>query len=107
MYEYEAIITRIVDGDTLDVLIDLGLQTHRKEKIRLYGINAYELNTPQGIKARERLLQLLPVGSIVIIKTIKDKKEKYGRYLGIITNSQGQEINPLMVNEGHAVPYLI
>lgn len=107
MYEYKAMIVKVVDGDTVDVIIDLGLRISTQQRIRLYGINAPEMKTPQGPPAKKRLSELLPVGAEVIIRTRKDRQEKYGRYLGIFTDSEGHEVNQRMVDEGFAVPYML
>lgn len=107
MYEYQATVIRVVDGDTVDLNVDLGLNTFTKERVRLYGINAPEKNTPQGPLSTARLKELLPVGIGVTITTFKDKKEKYGRYLAVITfPGRDRSINQQMVDEHFAVPYL-
>lgn len=102
MYEYKAVVLKIVDGDTVDVEIDLGLDVKIKTRLRLYGINAPERFTEEGKKVIERLESLIPAGTEIFVKTIKDKKEKYGRYLGIIYAGD-LCINDLLVNEGLAV----
>lgn len=106
MYEYRATIVKVIDGDTVDVMIDMGLRICTQQRIRLYGINAPELRTPEGPKARCRLAELLPFGSEVTLRTFKDKQEKYGRYLGVFIDSEGHEVNQRMVLEGHAEIYL-
>lgn len=106
MYEYRATIVKVIDGDTVDVMIDMGLRIYTQQRIRLYGINAPELRTPEGPKARYRLAELLPFGSEVTLRTFKDKQEKYGRYLGVFIDSEGHEVNQRMVLEGHAEQYL-
>lgn len=97
----------MIDGDTVDVAIDLGLRIFTQQRIRLYGINAPEMRTPEGPAAKKRLSELLPVGSEVIIRTRKDKQEKYGRYLGVFIDAEGHEVNQRMVSEGLAVEYLV
>ena len=80
MYEYKCKIVKIVDGDTVDVDIDLGfgLWIH-KERIRLHGIDTPESRTRDleekklGLAAKDRVKELCPVGSTVTIKTTKDK----------------------------------
>ena len=74
-------------------------------RVRLAGINAPELSTPEGKRAKARLQELLPQTASVIVCTRKDKREKYGRYLGTIIDQDGHEINQRMILEGHAVPY--
>ena len=109
MYTYKAKIVSVYDGDTLRVDIDLGFNIiMRNESIRLYGIDTPELRGDEkvsGYAAKNKLLELIPIGSDVIIQTIKDSKEKYGRYLGIIFVN-GLNINEEMIKTGHAVEYL-
>ena len=68
MFEYQAQIIRVVDGDTIDVLIDLGFDMHVKERVRLAGVDTPESRTRDdrekrfGKLATERVEQLLPVG---------------------------------------------
>ena len=85
MYEYSASVEAVVDGDTVDLLIDLGFKILYRHSCRLYGINAPEHATAAGDAATAFLKTLLPVGTSVIVKTEKDKAEKYGRILGTIT----------------------
>ena len=80
MYEYRAIIDRVIDGDTIIVILDLGFKTFRKERIRLLGINAPELRTAEGKKAKPYVKQFEK--KQCIIRTKKDRQGKYGRYLG-------------------------
>ena len=110
LYTYRAIVTSVYDGDTCTVDIDLGLHTWvRNEKIRLYGINAPEIRgieRPKGLKSRDFLREQI-LGKESTIETIKDKKGKYGRYIGTIwlKNEKGKEINisDLLVKKGFAV----
>ena len=93
MYQYNAVIRKVVDGDTVEIDIDLGLSAWvHNEKIRLYGIDTPEVyevkkGSPEwelGNKSSEFVKQNLKENDPVIIETIKDKKEKYGRYLALI-----------------------
>ena len=118
MYKYRAKLRRVIDGDTVDVTVDLGFSIMYDCRIRLKGINAPESRTKdlkekvKGIAAKERLHELLEDEEL-IIRTHLDKKGKYGRILGIIYTpcnpwlSSDDEvcINQVMVNEGHAVEY--
>ena len=113
MYEYSAEVLRIVDGDTVDVLIDCGFSTFRKERVRLYGINAPESRTRdkeekvRGLAAKARLEELINLtSSKIIIKTELDKKGKYGRILGVLWDEDKKKnFNQMLVSEGHAVEY--
>lgn len=112
MYEYRIrTVDRIVDGDTIDVTLDLGFSIFHKTRVRLYGINTPEKRTrdleekKRGYAASERLSELLQEATL-ILKT--KEKGKYGRYLGIIykvTQDKKVDINQQLVLEGHAVEY--
>ena len=118
MYEYKAKITRVVDGDTVDALIDCGFSVFRQERIRLYGIDAYESRTrdkeekKKGLAAKARLKELVKEGkNFVIVRTEIDKKGKFGRLLGRLYRAPdfeqlgGLSYNQILVNEGHAIDY--
>jgi len=114
MYEYKAKLLRVVDGDTVDVLIDCGFSTFKKERIRLYGINTPETRTrdkaekKKGLAAKARLKELFKEGkNKVILETYIDKRGKYGRLLGILFNSADSDrsLNQILIDEGHAVEY--
>ena len=112
MYEYSAKIRRWVDGDTVDVTLDLGFDILYNNRIRLYGINTPESRTrdleekKRGLAAKDRVKELCPVGSSIILKTTKDGRGKFGRILGeIFVPGAVQSINQLLVEEGHAVEY--
>ena len=112
MYEYSATIRRWVDGDTVDVSLDLGFDILYNNRIRLYGINTPESRTrdleekKRGLAAKDRVKELCPVGSSITLKTTKDGRGKFGRILGeIFVPGAVQSINQLLVEEGHAVEY--
>ena len=111
LYTYRAKIVSVYDGDTVRADIDLGLSIWaRNEKMRLFGIDTPELRggTPEskrkGYAARD-FLRSKVLGKTVIIKTIRDKKGKYGRYLAEIF-IDGVNINELLIEKGHAVEYM-
>jgi micrococcal nuclease len=110
VYEYRATILKVVDGDTVDVDVDLGFDVHHLLRLRLDGIDAPERGKPGGSEATAFLRDLLDVGQPVIIRTEKDRQEKYGRYLATITLLAGGlpekiTVNTKMLNAGHAVEY--
>lgn len=116
MFEYYAKVLKVVDGDTIDVMVDLGMGVHRKERLRFARINAWETrgeHKEKGKLAKARVEYFLPVGDKIIIKTQKDKRGKFGRYLAeiIIPSNEWKEIkedtnlNDLLLKEGHAVLY--
>ena len=110
-YTYNAELVRVVDGDTVDLNIDLGLSVWKRgERIRLYGINAPEVRGEEkqrGLAATTFLYQCLANSGEIIVETIRDKKGKYGRYLGNLyahgENGTIYNVNEHMINEGHAV----
>jgi micrococcal nuclease len=109
LYHYKAIIMEVYDGDTCTIDIDLGLNIWNKgEKIRLNRINAPELRGDEktkGLESRDYLRSLI-LDKEVFIETIKDRKEKYGRYLAEIwladENGKFNNINDEMVKNGFA-----
>lgn len=109
LYSYKAIVTEVYDGDTCTVNIDLGLHCWIKsEKIRLNRINAPELkgkDRNNGLKSRDFLRSLI-LNKKIIIQTLKDKREKYGRYLGEvwIKNDKGENenVNDILVKNNFA-----
>ena len=107
MYEYKATVTKVYDGDTITVDFDLGFGILiRKQKIRLLGINTPEIRgpeKPQGIISRDALRQRI-LGKVVTIKTSKDKKGKYGRWLGEVFMEE-ENINQWLITEGYAKEY--
>jgi micrococcal nuclease len=116
MYEYKCKVLRVVDGDTVDVDIDLGFgMWMHKERVRMMGIDTPESRTRDkvektfGLASKARLKELLPIGSISILKTEidrsgEDSRGKFGRVLGdfLIEDKRATEI---LVEEGHAVAY--
>ena len=111
MFEYNAALIRVVDGDTVDFLCDLGHSVAIKERYRLYGINAPETRTrdraekKRGLEAKRWLIDRL-TDKDIIIRTHKDKKGKFGRYLATIF-IDGENVNQEMVDKGLAVEYMI
>lgn len=107
LYTYRAKVTDVYDGDTITVDIDLGCKTWiRGERIRLVGINAPEMRGEErgrGIAAREALRSQV-LGKDVVLRTEKDTKGKYGRYLGVVIRN-GVVINDWMVENGFAEVY--
>ena len=111
MYQYKAKLLKVVDGDTVDALIDCGFSTFKKERIRLYGINTPECRTrdkeekKRGLAAKARLKELIKENkNEFIVETRIDKKGKFGRILGdfIVDDRRATDI---LIEEGHAVAY--
>lgn len=109
LYWYRALVTNVVDGDTIDVTIDLGLRVSIHERrIRLYGINAPELKGETLSKGQQSKAWLIKavLAKQVTIRTIKDGDDKYGRLLGDVWLGT-TNINRRMVELGLAVPYMV
>jgi endonuclease YncB( thermonuclease family) len=105
MYVYAARLSRVVDGDTLDVLADLGFHIQIHERVRLLGVNCPEHGSPAGDAATAFTTQWLAEnGPDLILRTELDKTEKYGRILGTIT-AGARTLNADLVAAGHAVDY--
>ena len=110
MYEYECKISRVVDGDTVDVDIDLGFGTWRcAERIRLYGVDTPECRTRDkqekaaGLLAKEFVEDALHVGGTYKLQT--REKGKFGRFLGVIFITKKTSINAALISENLAVAY--
>jgi len=114
MYEYKVkSVDHIVDGDTLDVTVDLGFNISHKIRVRMYGINTPESRTrdleekARGLESKKRLTEIVTSymeEDTLFVKT--KKKGKYGRYLGVLFSPEhSTNINDLLVEEGYAVEY--
>src|SRR6476660_809778 len=108
-FTYGAWLTALVDGDTLHCGIDLGCDVAITATVRFYGINAPEMSTAAGTVAKAYAADWFaahcPDGKFVLA-TVKDRREKYGRYLGVIYPvGSVQSLNDLMVSSGNAVAY--
>lgn len=109
---YNAEVKKVVDGDTFDIIIDLGFDTLRKGRVRLYGVNTPESRTSnieekkQGLAAKEFTEQwLAKAQNWVKIETIIDKNEKYGRVLAKVWDKDGNCLNSDIVASGLAREY--
>ena len=115
MYEYRCKVLKVIDGDTVDVDIDLGFGTWiHNERVRIMGIDTPESRTSNdiekkfGLAAKHRLQELL--GETAILKTQIDKKGedmkgKFGRILGNFKTEDGRICAKILCEEGHAVAY--
>lgn len=115
MYEYRVKVLKVVDGDTVDVDIDLGFGVWlQNERVRIMGIDTPESRTSNeveklfGLAAKHRLEELL--GPYAILRTQKgkggeDMKGKFGRILGDFVDDNARLVTQVMIEEGHCVPY--
>ncbi len=132
MYQYQVEIQRVVDGDTYDIDIDLGLSVWiRNERVRLYGVDTPEVYGVKrdseeyllGVAASDFAKSLIRKGTLAVVETIKDSKGKYGRYLAVLYIRVPEELlaghdniraiadfyclNDLLVAKGLAKPYFL
>jgi micrococcal nuclease len=121
MYEYNAIVDRIVDGDTIDCIIDLGFSTWKKVRVRMEGMNAPESRTrdkeekERGLAAKGRLVEILEYNDNHCILRVSGLG-KFGRALATvhvktlspISTESGMtliNVNKQLIEEGHAIEY--
>jgi micrococcal nuclease len=118
MYEYRVTVNRVVDGDTVDVDIDLGFGiVLTDERVRIMGIDTPESRTSDpiekvfGLASKNRLKELLGPEAILrtqVNKDGEDMKGKFGRVLGdfvTVINGEQKMVTEVLIEEGHAVPY--
>ena len=117
MYEYRCKVIKVVDGDTVDVDIDLGFDIVIKgERVRIMGIDTPESRTRDkvekkfGLASKARLKELIGGKSGPILKTQinrkgEDMRGKFGRILGDFVTDNGRLVTDILVEEGHAVAY--
>ena len=117
MYEYRCKVIKVIDGDTVDVDIDLGFDIMlRDERVRIMGIDTPESRTRDkvekkfGLASKARLKELIGGKSGPILKTQINKKGedmrgKFGRILGDFVTDDGRMVTDILVEEGHAVAY--
>lgn len=106
LYHYKAIVKHWVDGDTVDLIVDLGFRTLIDTRFRLYGIDTPERGQEGYREATQFCAEHMAVGEEFIIRTYKNP-DKYGRWLVelFLSDDGEQTINLELVNQGLAVPY--
>jgi micrococcal nuclease len=119
IYIYKAELIRVVDGDTVEFMIDQGFSNFTKQTMRLYGIDAPELRTAAGKAAKAWLTSVLQPLEAIYVETLqhktKAKRDKYGRFLAVLYRDLGdlqanlppktlcvESINARMIVRGHA-----
>ena len=112
MYEYSCEVKRVVDGDTIDCVLDLGFSVLHKCRVRLYGIDTPESRTRnrdekvRGLLAKQFLIDSIKDKEVVLKSKLKDSKGKYGRVLATpFTLDTHQNFCEILVSEGHAAYY--
>lgn len=113
-YQYKAKILKVLDGDTVEIDLDLGFNIIlANQKVRLAGIDTPESRTtnteekPRGILSKKKLAEKLPVGTWQTIQTLKsdNNDDKFGRILGVFILEDGKSLNQWMIDNNYAVLY--
>ncbi len=105
MYEYEASVKQIVDGDTIEFSVDLGFHMYFREQMRLAHYAAPEIKGPErplGLIAKQKLEELLPLDTIVTIRS--HKTEKFGRWLAEVVWKDGT-LSDFLIQQGYGLRY--
>ncbi len=116
LYTYAATVKEVIDGDTLDLRIDVGFSIKLYDRMRLSGIDAPEMNTQEGKLAKQFLIDYLSHCPLIVVRTTKQKEEIYGRWLAdifVIKNcsdpykiaAEGELLNNILLTEGLAKLY--
>jgi len=114
MYQYKCKINKVLDGDTVDIDLDLGFNIVLvNQRVRMAGVDTPESRTankeekPRGLLSKKKLGEKLPVGSWQIIETQKsdNNDDKFGRILGVFILEDGTRVNDWLIENNYAVPY--
>lgn len=107
MYNYSAVIERVIDGDTVDVILDLGFFIYHKQRVRMAHINAPEKNQTGGKEATDWLMGRLKANTRILVTSQKPHSDdKYGRFLAdIYLLGDTVSVNQEMLNLGLATAY--
>tara|TARA_R100001143_G_C3286265_1_gene99072 strand:+ start:33 stop:455 length:423 start_codon:yes stop_codon:yes gene_type:complete len=111
MYEYKCTIDRVVDGDTVDAIINLGFSVMFKSRVRLYGIDTPESRTRNkdekalGLLSKDFLKNKIESGNEIVLRTkLRDSRGKFGRVLAVVV-VDGEDINQLMIDNFYGAAY--
>jgi micrococcal nuclease len=114
MYQYKCKIIKVLDGDTVDIDLDLGFKIIlANQRVRMAGVDTPESRTSiaeekvRGQLSKKKLAEKLPVGSWQIIETQKpdSNDDKFGRILGVFILEDGTRVNDWLIQNNYAVPY--
>jgi len=114
MYQYKCKINKVLDGDTVDIDLDLGFNiVLASQRVRMAGVDTPESRTtnkeekPRGLLSKKKLAEKLPVGSWQIIETQRsdNNDDKFGRILGVFILEDGTKVNDWLIKNNYAVPY--
>jgi micrococcal nuclease len=110
VYERRATVTSVWDADTLHIVASLGCDTQLAMTVRLYGLNAPELSTAEGKAAKTWVETWVAdhAAAGFVLRTVRDKREKYGRWLADLLPLDGSDsLCQALLASGNAVPYMI
>jgi micrococcal nuclease len=114
MYQYKCKIIKVLDGDTVDIDLDLGFNiVLANQRVRMAGVDTPESRTsnkeekPRGLLSKKKLAEKMPVGSWQIIETQKsdNNDDKFGRILGVFILEDGTKVNDWLIKNNYAVAY--
>jgi len=114
MYQYKCKINKVLDGDTVDIDLDLGFNiVLSNQRVRMAGVDTPESRTsnkeekPRGLLSKKKLAEKMPVGSWQIIETQRsdNNDDKFGRILGVFILEDGTKVNDWLIKNNYAVPY--
>ena len=114
MYQYKCKIIKVLDGDTVDIDLDLGFKIIlANQRVRMAGVDTPESITTiaeekvRGLLSKKKLAEKLPIGSWQIIETQKpdSNDDKFGRILGVFVLEDGTRVNDWLIQNNYAVPY--
>jgi micrococcal nuclease len=106
MYQYNAYVKKIIDGDTFDAEIDLGFHTWSKQRFRLNGYSAPEIRGLEksiGVMAKAKLTELLPINKLILLTSTKT--EKFGRWLADVTLEDNGLLTEYLITLGYGLPW--
>lgn len=111
MYVYNATVTDVHDGDTITVTVDLGWNVSmQRDHVRVAGISARELSMPGGPEARDYVQGLLPLGTRVVVRSVKVDQDpadvmSFDRYVLYVQLADGRDLGAVVIAAGFAVPW--
>lgn len=115
MYIYRCRVNKVLDGDTVDIDLDLGFNIIlANQRVRMAGVDTPESRTsneeekPRGLLSKKKLGEKLPVGAWVKIKTLRadSNDDKFGRILGEFILEDGTQVNQWLIDNNYAVKYM-
>lgn len=104
-YVYHPLEIRVIDGDTIEAVLEQGFGTRFEGRFRLFGIDCPERGQPGHDESRDHLQALIDRHSPIEVHTYKDRTGKYGRFLAALVSESGFHLNERMILDGHAVDY--